>query len=363
MPHAASLKEALEKRGVVVLDVDLSVHENWSSLYWNKIKVVDLSNMRGCLTSFETYVGIMDRMNDFIERQEHSITVIPAYRDIIWISSKSRYLDHLHKQNIPLILTLSLSRLKNPDQSSIIAEPDNIDGMIDQIKNFMSQSDKKIFVLKPSTSSLARGLRFIELLDENIYKLVIPRENSKPHTTSYYGYDNFSRDFLIPYFIDMTSYDQKFLFQEYINNIEISAIFINETPHFVKRTQGSDSRIAHARFGGTDTVITNPPPEAINLVRRVMCALPPNIRSSSFLRIDVMQDLDTGHYLVSEIEGAGATRLWLQEANRVDDYAQMLVKLGTRRPFIVNDNHLKTAPSQQNNERYDRSQSSVAVLA
>lgn len=39
-----------------------------------------------------------------------------------------------------------------------------------------------------------------------------------------------------------------------------------------------------------------------------------------------MWDIEQEKYILSEIEGAGAARLWLKEAGRVQDYAQMLAR-------------------------------------
>jgi len=331
MPDFDAIKSRLENKGAKVISANLSKKEVTRELPWNEIDVIDLSNMRGCLTSFDKYTGILDRLYDKIETQESNnrfISVIPEYEDLLWIASKATYLTHLHNQNIAIIPTQTLSTLKDTDNASIIAQPDNFEDMFAQMKGFIDQSNKEKFVLKPSTSSLGRGLFFIDYNRETHgYTLSLPTEDDSAVKTSFINFDEMT-NFLTSYFTNTPSPDHHFLFQEYIENIETSAVFVDGSPHFVERTQGAESHIAHARYGGQDRVIENPEIELVRFVQKVMESLPHRIQNSAFLRIDVMKDLETDNYMLAEIEGAGAARLWLKEANRIEDYAQMLIKEG-----------------------------------
>ncbi len=339
MPDFDAIKSQLEKMGVEVISANLSKKDVARKLTWDKIDVIDLSNMRGCLTSFDKYIGILDRLYDHIDAQEKKnriISVIPEYDDLLWIASKATYLTHLHNQNIATIPTQILSTLKDIENASIIAQPDNFEAMFAQMKNFIDQSNKDKFVLKPSTSSLGRGLFFIDHNKEtNRYTLSLPTEDNSVVKTSFANFDDMT-NFLTSYFTNTPSPDHHFLFQEYVENLETSAVFIDGSPHFVERTQGAESHIAHARYGGQDRIIQTPDIELVRFVQEVMKALPENIQNSAFLRIDVMKDIETGDYMLAEIEGAGAARLWLKEANRVEDYARMLVEEGTKnqRPML-----------------------------
>ncbi len=331
MPDFADISKALKKRGFQVLSPDLNKRGAIRSIPWDSINIVDLSNMRGCLTSFDRYRGILDYLYDCIieqERKKHRITIFPDFDSIEWISSKANYLKHLENNGIPTIPTAAICCLKKPEKASIIAQPDNFKQMFKEIQNFINTVNTNRFVLKPSTSSLGRGLIFIDHNSiNNDYTVSIPREkNEEASFVVFNGYQNL-KQYLMNYFINTASSDNYFLFQEYIPNIETSAVFIDGFPHFIERLQGKKSRIAHARYGGTDSLIKNPNIEMVNFTYRVMRALPYNIQNSPFLRIDIMKNIETGKYILGEIEGAGATRLWLNEANRINDYVNMLEKM------------------------------------
>jgi hypothetical protein len=328
MPDFNDIKNTLEAAGTPVLNPDLSKRDAIQDLPWNDINVIDLSNMRGCLTSYGRYCGILDRLYDCIIDQKkggHPIKIFPDFDAIEWIASKATYLKFLNMSHIPTIPTKSLCCLQDIEGATIISQPNNFENMLNDIKEFMQNAKTDHFVLKPSTSSLGRGLIFIDYQPENdAYMVSIPREEDQEACqVSYKGFENL-QSYLMNYFTNTPSPDHHFLFQEYVPNIETSAVFIDSKPHFVERKQGEKSRIAHARYGGTDTFIANPNREMVNFVYSVMRSLPQNIQNSNFLRVDVMRNTETGEYVFSEIEGAGATRFWLHQAGRVNDYVNMV---------------------------------------
>lgn len=328
MPDFEQIEASLLCKGTNVLSVDFSESGSMRRLDWNNIDIVDLSNMRGCLTSYDRYLGILDRMYDYIHQQEengHKITVTPKYDAIEWIASKANYIDYLNNQQIQTIPTQILCKLKEPESASIISQPDNFDTLFSEMQEFFETSNTNHFVLKPSTSSLSRGLIFIDQVPENgSFVVALPMEEGEPNKSCYKSFDDL-KSYLVPYLTNIPSPDHCFLLQEYVPNIETSAVFVNGTPHFVKRLQGEQSHIAHARYGGVDQIDPNPERDLVNFVYSVMQALPTNIQNSCFLRIDVMKDLENDKYILSEIEGAGAARLWLKEAKRTDDYTRMLI--------------------------------------
>lgn len=348
MPDFEALTEVLQKNlGVEVISADLSKPGTLSSLPWERIGVVDLSHMRGCLTSFDAYMGVLDRLHDHMRLEgygDDEVSIIPRYDEVKWIASKAKYLSFLEEQSVPIIPTTYISCFKEPDKTTPITQPDNVKEALRNIYDFMRTSDKDKFVLKPSISSLGRGLRFIEILENNgedsVFRVEMPREGGKSHEAIFEGTKEFKDKFLIPYFLTTTSPDHRFLLQEYIDNLETSVVYVNGDAHFVERTQGEDSHIAHARYGGQDTILTNPDPKLVKFANDVMVSLPPSVRSSLFLRVDVMKNLETGDYVLSEIEGAGAIRLWLRESNRVEDYARMLIHSAIKPHRATNDNRI-----------------------
>lgn len=332
MPDFEALKEALEGIGAEVFSPDISEKGSMRHIPWERVDVIDLSNMRGCLTSFDKYVGILHRIHDHMEKAEqdhNSIIMFPEYDDIFWIASKTTYLEHLNEQGIPTLPTKTLSRQKDPKNTTLITQPDNLDSMFSEIKDYINKSNKNRFVLKPSTSSLGRNLFFIDSHEDGTFTRSYPQESGSMQQAKYGSFDHMCDAWLHDYFTQSQSFDHHFILQEFIPNLETSVIFINGTPHFVERTVGQGTDIAHAKYGGTDRVIENPEPKLVAFAFDVMKALPESVQNSPFLRIDVMKNLETNTYILGEIEGAGAARLWLTESNRLDDYAEMLYELAT----------------------------------
>ncbi len=332
MPDFDALKQSLENIGAEVYSPDISEKGSMRHIPWDRVNVIDLSNMRGCLTSFDKYEGILHRLHDHMEQAENDgnpITIFPEYDDIFWIASKTAYLEHLIEQGVPTLPTKSLSRQTDPENASIITQPDNLEGMFSDIKEFIDASDKNRFVLKPSTSSLGRNLFFIDQNEDGSFTRSYPQESGTMQRVDYTGFDDMCNAWLNDYFTQSQSFDHHFILQEFVPNLETSVIFINGTPHFVERTVGEGTDIAHAKYGGTDTIIDNPEPELVKFAYEVLQALPESVQNSPFLRVDVMKNLETDDYILGEIEGAGAARLWLTEANRLDDYAEMLYELAT----------------------------------
>lgn len=347
MPDFEDIKNALEDQGINVLTPDLSKRGAIQQLPWKQIGSVDLSNMRGCLTSFDRYRGILDQLYCCIVEQETDgrfIKVFPDFDAIQWISSKATYLQYYQKNNISIIPTKALCCLKEPEKASIIAQPDNFDHMFEEIFKFKEKAQTNHFALKPSTSSLGRGLIYIDHTPEkDIYTVSIPREeNQTPCRVDYHGYETLE-NYLMTYFTNTESPDHHFLLQEYVPNIETSAVFINGTPHFIERTQGKNSHIAHARYGGTDRFVENPDRDLIDFVINVMRVSPSDIQDSPFLRIDAMKNTETNQYILSEIEGAGATRLWLSLAGKSNDYANMVTNKLNREHY----NHYELRPLER----------------
>lgn len=328
MPDVVPVTKALRNMGVNVIDADLSIPEIIRNLDWQDIDLIDLRYTRGSLTSFDKYTGIIHRLNDFIEKQAaqgHSIKMVPGYDEILWIASKANYFGHLKKHSVEMIPTSIIHRHSVWPRPST-EDPDNIEDAIKGVFNHLEQSHGKKFVLKPSLSSLAKKIVFIDCHSDGSYELNFPHIDEKSRTVTYATSKEFS-EFLRNYFEYTVSPDESFLVQDYVLNLEISAVFVDGLPHFIEREPGEESHVAHYRYGGKDSLLKKPSLELVKFVRKIYQALPLVIQNSPFLRIDVMWDKDKKNYIFGEIEGAGAARLWIEEAGRVEDYASMLLKL------------------------------------
>ncbi len=84
---------------------------------------------------------------------------------------------------------------------------------------------------------------------------------------------------------------------------EISAVFINGEPHFVERTLGENTGIAHEKFGGENIFILQPPLAWQTWAHKIYQALPDVAKNTVSLRIDMFERPD-GELILSEIEGA-----------------------------------------------------------
>lgn len=327
LPDNEAIKRELETLGAEVVSTDIAHNGNLRHLAWDKIDVIDLRNMRGSLTNYTKYMSLVERIQDKVEsqaRKGHNIKVLPGYEEILWIAPKANYMPYVQENGIETIPTQIITRHSDSQRPSV-TDADSLDQAVDQTMEYINTRDAHRYVVKPSISSLAKNLIFIER-QEGGYKIEIPHERTSDFSDVMGEAE--LRQNLRSYFNFATSPDEAFLVQDFVENLETSAVFVNGIPHYIERTCGSKS-IAHARYGGKDTLVENPEPALVEFVNKVRDVLPENVRSSPFLRIDVMKDTNTGEYIFSEIEGAGAIRLWLEEAGRVQEYASLLVALAS----------------------------------
>jgi hypothetical protein len=329
MPDTPHVCAALRDRGATVLQADLSQNGNtFRGLPWHEIDVVDLRNMRGSLTNFHAYHGLLERIDDKIADQSqngHRIVTIPDREAIHWIAYKAEYLTYLQDHGIDIVPTEVVRRHSQPNRPS--TQPlDRIGAAIDETLTYMAGSDKGRFVLKPSVSALAKGLIFMERDGHGGFIVDTPNEEQADLEHLPLPHENALRGFLSIHFNTVAAPDDALLLQDYMENLETSCVFVHGRPHYVERSCGA-AQIAHERYGGINTVIA---PDAVDprltaFAQRVHAVLPDYVRRSPYLRIDVMWDVDSGRYLLAEIEGAGAARLWLAESGRAAEYADMLL--------------------------------------
>lgn len=320
MPDTKALVDALEKEGWRVICADLSCYmpDSIFNLPWNQIDIVDTRNMRGSLTNFAKYIEILDEVDAQIERQRSSGRVVSKTlqnNTIDWLADKSKYLKLLEHEGVHIIPTQVISY----DRNGLRDNPVERRTAAENIYSNVMSGETDRFVIKPSTSALAKGLRFIEV-DRNANSITViepqqTRDQNSEHEVSE-TYDSRTEfvEAMAEYMRAEKTHDGQFLLQEYIDNLETSAVFINGTPHYVVRHTGP-SHIAHGNFGGVDSVTAKKDidPNVIKFVDFIRGRLPEFVRNSSFYRIDVMQQTGNG-LILGEIEGAGGARLWLEEA-------------------------------------------------
>lgn len=349
MPDTSDLIAKLREKGVEVVngDIDPNDLKKFQQLPWERIDVIDLSHMRSCLTSFDKYMGIVNLL--LLKQEEeakrgHVIEIFPKKDVIDFLAHKAEYLRYFHDRRVDIVNSLAIRKHSKKGRPSS-EDPDQIDQAAAKVISFMEQkSDKEDFVLKPSVSSLGKGLIFLHFnRKENKFSVEFPHEGRDSNTRDFDDKNAFDQ-FLKHFFSAVASPDDAFIIQEYVQNTELSAVLVNGTTHYVLRTPGP-SRIAHARYGGQDIIILESelPDELLDFIQNVERKLPGDVLTSPFLRIDIYVRPD-GSYALGEIEGAGAVRLWLKESGRLDEYADMLISLAHKNRQLT----LKNAKQEAN---------------
>lgn len=345
MPDNEPIKAELIKRGAAIISQNILNRFEYGLVPWEAVNIVNLQNMRGSLTQFADYKGILRALEEIKKARNsaaNDLHMIPDFDVIEWVAAKEKYLKHFNEAAVSIIPTQYISR-KNEEGGP------EIEQALDQIQSYIEGSPKKSFVIKPSVSALAVGLIFIHKQDDGQgYEIEFPHQDKKSERHKFKDFAELRDKSLYMYLNNTTSPNDVFLLQDFVENQEFSAVFVNGTPHFVRRDTG-DKKIAHGNFGGKDTVFQPDDPKMIEFIEKVINAMPEELRRSNFLRIDVMRLAD-GNYILSEIEGAGATRLWLKESGRAGEYAQMLIDIAkgehTPRKLSVSDfKHAATALS------------------
>jgi len=322
MPDNIPVAEHLKDMGLVPLQPDLSDPEVIRSLPWDKIQVIDLRYMRGSLTNYTLYKQLVYRLHDMIEQEQnkgHQIDIFPKLDAIEWIASKENYTHHINQRGIPTIPTTFIKRHSQEKKPST-EEPDQLQEAVDQTMAEIKKGHK--LVLKPAISSLARNIIFISS-DANGFLIEIPRLEKESDKFTF-STETELQNFLLRHFEQTTSPDETFLLQKFVPNIEISGVYLNGIPHFVKRTPGEQTDISHHKYGGEDEIITGILEDCTDFFNEIYNSLPDHVRATPFIRLDAMWDIENEQYIFAEIEGAGASRLWIEEADRTKEYATML---------------------------------------
>jgi len=118
------------------------------------------------------------------------------------------------------------------DLSRIFSDPSRRYDAAENVTNYVTSNGQDRFVLKPSTAALARGLIFIDRDNEQqVIRVTIPKagEDNKDIITEYdaSNIDDLN-SYLQQYFLEERTHDQTFLLQDFVENLETSAVYIDE---------------------------------------------------------------------------------------------------------------------------------------
>ena len=281
------------------------------NFHWSEIGVIDLRYCRDILRNWEKgYKQIFHKLKEFLELQQaagNTITVNPSFESLYWVLDKACYLSELWKIGIPTIPTVIFS--------SSSEELDLLD--------YFNRNGVDRIVLKPAISSGADGLEFIKR---------VKGENNK-YEVKKYSWENgqaLQKIILLEgdrqlrsHFIDYHQRHKLPILLQKFEEIksEISAVFINSKPHFVQRSLGENTEIAHEKFGGENIFILKPPEAWQNLADKIYQALPDEAKNIVSLRIDMFERMD-GELILSEIEGASHRVLFPETLSYYKEYPQ-----------------------------------------
>jgi len=327
MPDSPAIKEALSKRNIEVCAPDLSDRSTYYSVPWEKVRLVELRDMRGGLSDFQTFLHIRASISAQIlsvQGAVERVPFVPAQPVTDWIYNKTNYFEYLNAQDINGLWTRTFYTTLDDDLLQ-----DHRMALIGLI--MISEPSK--FVLKPSLGALASSLVMIETKvsgssgDEVTASAI--HYLSDGQRTIYDRLDQKSiNNFLKDYLSGLGKQYSDAMFQPFVPNEETSAVYIGGEPHFVRREVGP-YHIAHENFEGKNELLSDDQVEEDirEFAQTVFDALPEITRQSPYLRVDVMRTKKTNELVLGEIEGAAATRLWLEESGRAEEYADLLVSL------------------------------------
>lgn len=343
MPDSAAVEASLKRRGVEVLRADFSndINETIANIPWHRVSAIDLRNMRGGLTQFDFYTTVVDLLSAKISAEKlrgHHISMTLSKETIEWVAHKAVYFAKLKELGISTLPTKTIEFGTAGRDIANFTDTAKVSDAVDNAVNYIKgRESTDRFVLKPSTSALAQGLIFIDYCrDEGTYSISQPQPKgaSNDNESEMIFHSGLPEDefksALNQYLVNYRTHDKRWLLQDFIENLETSAVYVDGKPHFVTRHTG-ETDIAHGNYGGVDKVTDQNEidPKLIAFVDRIHSCLPECVRNSPFFRIDVMKNLETDEYMLGEIEGAAAARLWLSESGKDKVYAKYLKNLVT----------------------------------
>lgn len=266
---------------------------------WGKIGVIDIRYCRGLPRRWEEgYKSIFSNLNQFLTSQQeqgNTIRVTPSIQTIEWVLDKAGYMEEL--QGIAAVPTVIIPPLfHNKEQ-----QPIDFD-----ITAYFSRKNVDRIVLKPTIGSGADNLEFIAKVDKDSHKYEVELYQRDSSDAGCKDIIPLADDqTLRAHFQDYrTRLNRPVMLQDYVETVcEVSAVYINGIPHFVERSLGENTKIAHEKFGGENTFVLHPPQSWKTFAQEVYQALPDSAKKTVSIRIDIFNCTD-GRLLLSEIEGA-----------------------------------------------------------
>jgi glutathione synthase/RimK-type ligase-like ATP-grasp enzyme len=282
--------------------------KDFSKINFKDVAAVDLKDCRGWQGNMDFFDSQMRILQQKIKATGRQIPIINPPEIFNWVASKE-YLKDFENSGIPIVPTTFLHRGE--------ALP-NINAMMER------NPDKRI-VLKPARGARNSDILFITKKSENEYELTSPQPSAEapaPHvmTVTRPALENYLKGYQEKLFIQQ--HQPVILIQEYFNANEISTVFIGSDPHYIERSRDQNNLVAHEDFGGSNRLQPHPDSQVVELAQKVKDALPEHLRNIPYLRVDVLRK-DHHPPLLLEVE-AGSSRLFLLEADRVQDYASMV---------------------------------------
>ena len=308
------ISHEIEMQGVKVQKFDveplfnhqLSFESFVEKFNWDEIGLIDVRYCRGLPRRWESgYKTIFTKLDRFLSLQKEQgrhIRTIPSFRALNWVLNKAGYLADLRSHDLPMARTELIPDINERQASEFV------------VSHYMNQTDLEHIVIKPSVGSGSDGMEFISRVKAGKYKYLVEqyqRDKSDSGLKNTFGLEN--DDALNQHFRAYRfRYKMPIILQEFIRITgEISAVYIDGIPHFIERTLGQNTKIAHEKFGGENILIHHPPDSWRTLADKIYKLIPAAIRKRNSIRIDMFECEDRG-LLFSEIEGA-SHRLFFEE--------------------------------------------------
>lgn len=310
------IKDVIEKRGLDLLRLNPLVEDknqlkkDLENVPWEKVHLIETREVRSWQKDWEKYSKALNEIKERVIKEEkqsgRQIKFANPLEGYHWSYDKYRYLKELAGKEVKVVQTEKLSA----EQEFSLAA-------------YMSEHNWDQLVMKPGSGSRALGVIFVSYdKDDDRYKLSMPymAEGKKPAGSEIHILD---REVLGVF---VNNYRDRFkthgiLLQEFLPGIEISAAFIGNAPHFIMRTAGYDTRVAHEKFGGDNILERNPPNKVRDFARQVADAVSESIGRLYYNRVDMIWNQNSNMTTLLEVE-VMAPRLFLHSSGKVQKYAE-----------------------------------------
>lgn len=301
-----SVEEALAEKHFKY--VARSLDENLDAIDWRQVAAIELRECRGWQGRWNEFFEMLKKLQHIVDWEfantGFGISIINSTETFKWGLSKENLaeLSYFSIQTVPTLF------LKSNEPFDIV--------------DHMLAGNPQV-VLKPSRGSAGKDVIFIKYLEEKgEFEVTSPKREDYPTPHKILLNAENLRLFFAGY---KQKIEPPILIQKYIRGMETSAIALNGEQYFIDRPIQPNQYIAHEDFGGKNQVNLNPDAKLIKFANEIFNALPNAVKASPYCRMDILQDENSGEYFLLEVE-CGSARLFLIEANKVENYADMLEK-------------------------------------